>query len=258
MPDTLGSVQRALRVLEVVAEAHDGITAKAIARRLGVGLSSTYHTLNTLIADGYVVRLEDSRSYGLGYKVHYLSRHLSQTLGVPDDVAAAVSELHRGSGAAAYYAVFRDTEVVVAHLADSPEAPRIEPLDVGFNEAAHALAFGKVMLASLPQSRRREYLRGRGLTRLTPHTITDRSVFDAQLRWIAEHGIAVDVEEFGLKLACVAAPVVDGQGAVVGSVSVSVDADDFRRRSTLLQSLVRKGATRVSQVIALHPQTANG
>ena len=40
-------------------------------------------------------------------------------------------------------------EVVIAHVADSSAAPRVDPLDVGFHQAAHALAFGKVMLASL-------------------------------------------------------------------------------------------------------------
>jgi len=36
----LGSVHRALQVLEVVAEAGDGITAKAVARRLEIGRAS--------------------------------------------------------------------------------------------------------------------------------------------------------------------------------------------------------------------------
>ena len=49
--DLVGSVQRALRVLEVVAQSPDGITAKAVARRLDLALSTTYHLLNTLAAD---------------------------------------------------------------------------------------------------------------------------------------------------------------------------------------------------------------
>jgi DNA-binding IclR family transcriptional regulator len=192
------------------------------------------------------VRLADSGAYGLGYKVHRLSRHLDQALGVAEDVAAAVADLHRGSSAAAYYSVFRDTEIVVACLSDSSEAPRIEPLDVGFNEAAHALAFGKVMLAALDPDRRREYLRDRGLTRLTEHTITDREVLERHLCAVREQGVAVDVEEFRPRLACVAAPVLAPDGQVVGSVSISVEADDFRRRSAGLRSQVRTGADRVS------------
>ncbi|HEY2192547.1 MAG TPA: helix-turn-helix domain-containing protein [Actinomycetospora sp.] len=62
----LGSVHRALRVLEVVADAGDGITAKAVARRLDYNLSTTYHLLSSLVEDGYLVRLEPARGFGLG------------------------------------------------------------------------------------------------------------------------------------------------------------------------------------------------
>lgn len=47
--DLLGSVRRALRVLEAVAAGGDGITAKAVARRAGLPLPTTYRLLNTLL-----------------------------------------------------------------------------------------------------------------------------------------------------------------------------------------------------------------
>jgi len=43
----LGSVQRALKVLDVVSHAEEGVTAKVVARRAGLHLSTTYHLLNT-------------------------------------------------------------------------------------------------------------------------------------------------------------------------------------------------------------------
>lgn len=88
-PNMVQSVQRALRILEVVAESPDGIPAKAIARRLNLALSTTYHILHTLVAEGYVVRLEGMRGFGLGYKVPALNRDLRGKLGVSPAVAAA-------------------------------------------------------------------------------------------------------------------------------------------------------------------------
>ena len=74
--DLVGSVRRALRVLEIVASNPDGLTPKAVARRLGMALSTTYSLLNTLAAEGYVVRLEGGRGYVLGDQVRMLSRSL--------------------------------------------------------------------------------------------------------------------------------------------------------------------------------------
>jgi len=195
LPHLVQSVQRALRVLEVVAENPDGITAKAVARRLDLALSTTYHLLNTLVAEGYVVRLEGMRGFGLGYKIPTLDRVLRRKLGVSPAVAAAVDDVHRRAGAAAYYAIYRDREVVIAYVADSALTPRVDPLDVGFHQAAHALAFGKVMLASLTPADRREYLSERGLPVFTEHTMTEGARLERDLDEVARLGIGADVEE---------------------------------------------------------------
>src|ERR687897_587029 len=79
----LSSVHRALQVLEVVAAAGDGISAKAVARRLEYKLSTTYHLLESLVADGYLVRLEASRGFGLGPKLPALHDRLVAQLPVP-------------------------------------------------------------------------------------------------------------------------------------------------------------------------------
>lgn len=68
----IGSAQRALRVLEVVAAANSGITAKVVARRAGFKLSTTYHLLNTLEHEGYLVRLGHGQGFRLGHKISSL------------------------------------------------------------------------------------------------------------------------------------------------------------------------------------------
>ena len=247
--DVVRSVQRALRVLEVVASRPDGLTAKAIARRAQIALSTTYHLLNTLVAEGYLVRLEGAHGYGLGYQVSALSRSLRQQLGVTWAVDAAVTELHKQAGAAAYYMVFRDSELVLAHVVDSPEAGRVDPLDVGFGAAAHALACGKVMLAALAPRDRREYLHQRGLPAFTERTTTDRARLDQELAQVAAEGLATDQGEFRPDVACLAAPVVGHDGRVAGCVSVSLPAAEFRRRRWRLEPVLREGAARTSRAL---------
>jgi hypothetical protein len=59
--DLVQSVSRALRVLEVVTTS-PGLPVKAIARRSGLNLSTTYHLVRTLAYEGYVRRLSDGCS----------------------------------------------------------------------------------------------------------------------------------------------------------------------------------------------------
>ncbi|MFB6581017.1 helix-turn-helix domain-containing protein [Streptomyces sp. NPDC056402] len=54
-PTLIGSVQRALRLLEAMS-AEGGVTAKRLARLTGISLPTVYHLLRTLTHEGYVQR----------------------------------------------------------------------------------------------------------------------------------------------------------------------------------------------------------
>jgi DNA-binding IclR family transcriptional regulator len=245
----IGSAQRALRVLEVVAAESDGITAKAVARRAGYKLSTTYHLLNTLVYEGYLIRLGHGRGFGLGYKIGGLFTLLCQKLDVGDRVRHELAAIHRQAQAAAYYTVFRDQAVVVAAVADSVENPRAEALNIGFHEAPHATAFGKVMLASLGPRERREYLAENGLPRLTSATTVAGDRLESELVQVGRAGIAYEIEEFQLGLACLAAPVRDVDGRIVGALAFSVAAETFPSRRPDLERNLRAGAARLTDVL---------
>jgi DNA-binding IclR family transcriptional regulator len=249
----IGSAQRALRVLDIVGSAGDGITAKAVARRAGYNLSTTYHLLNTLVHEGYLIRLGHGRGFGLGYKVGNLYRRLCAELDVGQEIQDELHHLHLRAEAAAYYTVFRETDIVVAAVADSRDFPRATPLDFGFHEAAHATAFGKVLLASMPRRQRRDYLAGAGMPKLTERTTTRAADLDTELGHVHRAGMALEIEEFQPELACLSAPVLDTRNRVMGAVAFSVPAATFPTRRWHLERAARTGAARFSRLLSTRP-----
>jgi DNA-binding IclR family transcriptional regulator len=247
---TLHSVERALRALELVARTGDGITAKAVARRLGCTLSTSYNVLNTLVAAGYLVRLPDARGYGLGYQVADLAEVLWDELRVTSDVRNVVTRLHVEADAAAYLAVYRDADVVVGYVADSASRPRVPPLDVGYAQGAHATAYGKVLLAALPPERRRAVLDRTGLPAYTRNTICDPRRLHAELDALRDAAVAVQVEEYRAGIACLAAPVRRPDGAVVGALAVSVPVGRFAAARPALESALPRFAAEVAHAMA--------
>jgi DNA-binding IclR family transcriptional regulator len=233
-----------------VAASPTGVTAKDVAAHLDLALPSTYHLLSTLTQNGYLVHLANEHTYALGYQVRVLEHGLSRQLQAPETVAAAIRRLHLAADAAAYYAIYRDVEIVVAHVVDSESRPRVRVLDVGFHEAPHATAFGKVMLAAMSEEDRNAYLARVGLRRCTSRTIVDADELDAALARVREAGVAVELEEFQPGLSCLAAPVRSRSGAVVGSVAISLDATEFARRRSALEPAVRHGAMTVTRALA--------
>lgn len=243
------SVQKAFALLDVVAADERGLTAKEIAAALEMPLPSVYRLLKTLVDSRHLVHLKEQSRYALGYKLHALDASLHRQVGTPTAVARLVLELHSRGDAAAYYAVHRGDHIVVAHVVDSPTRRRITPMGFGFNDAAHATAFGKILLAGMDTTQRRAFLARHGLPAMTDNTIRTAEELERELHQVSEGGIAVEREEFMLGWSCLGAPVRNAAGQIVGSVAVSLDAADFDQRSARIATLLRDTADKVGRAL---------
>lgn len=244
------SAERVLRILELVGSAPTGLTAVEVAEALGLGQSTTYRLLATLARQDYLARQPGEHRYILGRTVDQLGRALRYQLVATEPVRAVLRAMHEAVRAPAYLTVFRGDDIAVAHIEDSPAHPRISQLHVGFSDASHTTAFGKLMLASRDDAGVARFLERHAPTRLTASTITDAAALREQLDEVRAQQLAVEVEEYLPKLACIAAPVRSAAGRTVGAVSVSVSAKDLPSRAWQLERAVRRGAWQVSARLA--------
>ncbi|HEV7896704.1 MAG TPA: IclR family transcriptional regulator [Planosporangium sp.] len=245
------SVERAMRVLDRVADAPGPLAAKDVARDLGLTLPTTYHLLTTLVRSGYLVHLTAEHAYALGHRVDDLARALRRQIAVPAEVERIAAVCHEEARAAAYYAALRDGEMVVAHVAECHDHPRMRLLDVGFHHLPHATAFGKLMLAALDPDDREDLLERTGTPAVTPRTVTDRLLLRRQLDQVRTAGLAVETDEFQSDLGCMAAPVTDAVGRFVGAVAVSMPTSQLLRRRREVERAVRTAAVRATRAASL-------
>ncbi|MGZ4572917.1 MAG: IclR family transcriptional regulator [Blastococcus sp.] len=243
-PTLIQSVQRALRLLEIVGEREGRARAKEIARAAGLPLATTYHLLRTCAHEGWLQRMDDG-SYVLGHRIDLVREHGTATRGVAH-ARPALEWLRDELVGAVYLARYIDGEIVVAEIVDSARAPRID-LWVGIHDAGHATALGKSILGQLPAVARDDYLARHPL-----HDLTSRTTVDPRrLRLPAGNEVAVDDGEYAVGVCCLAAAVAGGSrdGGPVGAVAVVSAPADVRRpqvRRTLLA-----GAERVSHALTL-------
>jgi IclR family transcriptional regulator, acetate operon repressor len=240
-PTLIQSVQRALRVMEAVAEHDGGARAKEIARGAGLPLATTYHLLRTCVHEGWLQRLDDG-SYVVGHRMDAVRQHGAATRAVTQ-ARPAMEWLRDELGGAVYLARYVDGEILVAEIVDSARAPRIE-LWVGVHDAAHATAIGKSILGQLSAAAREDYFGRHPLHDLTPRTVVDRR----RLRLPVGDELARDDGEYAIGVCCLAAPLgtVDGVGAlgVVAAPGAAARPD--------VRAALRSGAGRVSRALAVH------
>ena len=225
--DLVQSVSRALRVLEVVS-ASPGLPVKAIARRSGLNLSTTYHLVRTLAYEGYVRRLPDG-CYDVGAEVPRRLHDVVAALGRPPRSNAVLAHLTDATGLSAYLGRLGGSGMVVAEVVEGPGSPYLEDFEVGLEVSAHATALGKALLVAMPSRARREYLDDQGLRPFTARTVTDRERLEELLRAVDPGRLVVEHGEYRDGVSCAAA-VVPGRtpDGSVWAVVVSWRSDEPR------------------------------
>ena len=237
------AVTSALRVLEEVARAGSGVTAKDIAARLSMPSATTYRLLNILVGEGYVVRLPDLSGFALGQKIGVLV-----DAAVVPTVCAAAREVLAELRLSVRFGVhlFYYTNVAVRTADADPEYP--PPEEESFlNQHLYACAVGKLLLAEKSEL---ESVIPRWEPRaLTARTIVVRSELLANLDLIRSQGFATQLAELRDASACVAVPVRSGAGALVGSLALSGHVDHEHLMLRHVPSL-REHAERLAPLMA--------
>lgn len=214
------SVDRALVILEILANSRRSLSVTEIGREVGLHKSTVYRLLSTMARRGYVEQDPETQRYKLGLKVLEVSNKLLGTLQVRTEAMPFLRELAEACGEAVHLAVLNDGEVVYVEKVEGAGAFPMYS-QIGRRAPVHCTAVGKAILAHLPEEEVRAIVAARGLTPRTDKTVSDIETLFAHLVQVRSLGYAVDQEEHEAGVACVAAPVFDYRGRVIAAVSVS-------------------------------------
>lgn len=224
-PGGVQSVDRAITVLEILArEGSAGVSE--VAAEVGVHKSTAFRLLAALEERDLVEQTSDRGKYQLAFGILRLANaipgridlvHQSQPL--LDELAAQIDETINIAVVREHFAVNVQQAMSTAAIASQNWVGQLTPL--------HATASGKVLLAHLPEARVHEILQEAGLPKLTPNTITSRSVLLDQLTEVRASGFATTHEELEAGLNASAVPIRDHTGAVIAAVSASGPAFRF-------------------------------
>jgi DNA-binding IclR family transcriptional regulator len=106
--------------------------------------------------------------------------------------------------------------VAITAVAEGARSPYLEELMPGFDDATHATALGKALLATLSADQRSRYLREFGMRPYTTATLTSPDALEADLAAGDKRGMHIEIGQYRPGVAC-------------ASVLVTVDRDVERR-----------------------------
>lgn len=220
------SAQRGLEILDLLTQRESPLTFTEIADTLGYPRSSLHSLLRTLVQSGWAELHPETRRYTLGIRAWQAGNAYLRAVHLADRARPYLKRVRDALDETVQLAVRDGRYNVYVSKVDGSQLLVLASA-IGRRLAAHATGVGKVLLADLPESYRRELLAGQPLESFTEETITDLDRLEAELAAIRRRGHGVDNEEYTRGVRCVAVPVRDHSGRVVAGMSVSVPTIRF-------------------------------
>ncbi|MFF9148697.1 IclR family transcriptional regulator [Streptomyces sp. NPDC055051] len=221
-PTLIGSVQRALRLLEAVASHADGAPAKQLARETGLPLPTTYHLLRTLTHEGYLLR--DKGAFYLGEAAARLAGGgavQNRRTKIEDSLARWRDEI----GVPVYFALYHEGEIELVSVADTANSPAVEEW-ADFRETGHAHAIGQCLLSQLDLKTRQDHLDRHPVEAITPYTVSNRRMLLERLGSLGRMEPLVERQEYALGTVCAAIPVTVGSMAATLAISLPLHQEE--------------------------------
>lgn len=215
--NTVKSSEKTLEILENIRDLGEvGVTE--LADEIGMSKATVHHHLSTLEDKEYIVK--SGSKYRIGLRMLEMGEHARQQTGVFDIAKSEVDDLANRTGEIANLMVEEHGKGVYVYIAAGDQAVNLDT-DEGTRQYLHTSALGKAILATMPPERFESVIERHGLPPQTENTVTDRATLEAELDEIRDRGVAFDGQERAEGIRCVAAPITDNRGELIGAVSVS-------------------------------------
>jgi DNA-binding IclR family transcriptional regulator len=214
------SLGRAFAILEEVARHREGIGLADLSKLVDLHNSTTFHLAKTMVSLGYLRQEKDSKRYRVGRPLFALAASALDEIEMVNVATPVLEDLSRETSESSHFAVRMGDAVVVIARTSGPGAFQLTDR-VGVVRPAHCTALGKIILASLRPDQLKRFLERVDLKPSTTKSITEIPVLLREIAEIKRSGIAFDDGEFNPEVRCVAVPVTDFTGQVIGALGIS-------------------------------------
>jgi IclR family transcriptional regulator, acetate operon repressor len=214
------SVDRALHIIETLAEDDEGYRLSDLAVRTGLSTSTAHRLLTTLEKRRFVQFDRTESKWHVGAKSLAVGATFTRRRNFVAQAMPYLRKLRDQTRETANLAVVDDESIIVLTRIESREIMR-SLTKVGGRVAMVASGVGKAVLATYPDEDVSAIIRRHGMPKLTEKSIIRASDLFRELAIIRKQSYAVDDEEARMGLRCVAAVVFNDCSEPLAAISVS-------------------------------------
>lgn len=242
---TLQTVDRALQLLEILAEHPSGMQPKEIEEILELNKVTVHRLLATLENRGFIERM--GNAYVIGLKLVELSSMKLSNVELKIEASPYLRELVTRLGLPVQMAILEGTEAIFIDKIESRNSFRMYS-QIGKRIPLYASGVGKVLLLQASDEEIRQKLETVEFTAFTPKTLTNVEAVIEAVKVARKKGYAIDDEEHEEGIFCVAAPIYDYRDKIIAAISVGDINKQFVKGTNAKQiELIKETAKKISK-----------
>lgn len=226
-PKRAPAVIKAVQILEFVTRSQPA-SFTSIYEALDLPKSSAYVLINTMIETGLLRQTIDGQIM-LGLRLYELGNSAISHLDVQREALPYLRALKEQVQLTCHFGILEGLEAIYLLKVECSQAI-IPNTWEGKRLSLHSSSLGKVLMAWKEEQELDRILKSIDFVAKTPKTITDPQIFREELKLVAQRGWASDDGEDVVGVRCIAAPVRDSSGKVVGGVSIVGMVSQLRQR----------------------------
>lgn len=230
----LGSVDKALRVLDLLAEVgSEGLGLADIAQQLAVNKATVHRTLAALKFRGYVSQNQRDGAYRLGSHLTTLISQYYRSENLPALMKPALMELCSATGELVHLGVLDGSSITYIDKVEPDRAIRVWSA-VGRTAAVSSTALGRAIVAfsGTDPAKLHKYLPDPS----TPDFSSRKEAFLNAVSQAQRHGYSLEREENEPGIVCIGFPLIYGGHP---SAAISISAPSSRMKASRVPLLAK-------------------
>jgi DNA-binding IclR family transcriptional regulator len=239
------ALERALSILELLAQHADGMRMREIADHLDLPPNSVFRITGTLEDRGYLLRDGDDMRYRLSRKLLALGYAAIGEDKLIERAMESMRQLRDEVQETVLIGVRHELEGVVLEQVASNQPVKFL-VDPGTRFPLHTSAPGKAILAFLPAAERTALLKKMTFKKYTANTLDTRAKVEASLEETRVKGFAIDRSEELEGLHCLGAPVFNHRGYPTAAIWVT--GPSYRLPESVFDQIGKKVAATAERI----------
>lgn len=234
---TVPALHRAIRVLEILSSAPQGLSLAQLSKETKVPKSTMFRILFTLHENAVVIEDPERKTFTLGMKLLDWGNAALAKVDLKNIAHSHLVKLAQETRESFYLAILDHDDVILIDHVDTPEVWKMVTR-LGHRSPVHCTATGLVLIADLNQQELDNVLARRGLQKYTSKTVTSKLKLKKRLEDVRAQGYAIVDGEYKPDLFAIAVPIQDHTGKVTASLMTAIPSGRATRDKGIIDELI--------------------